>query len=92
MEKDANKKAKRFEDAMQKVRLEAARERDRLRGEGQRLERTILEKVRKDTADTLQAAQERLSHEARTAHQELAQKTPGLAREIAARLLGREVS
>src|SRR5690606_19373325 len=64
MEKDAAKKADAFEEEMRKVRLEAGAERDKLRQEGLRLERTILEKVRQDTQQSVTAAEKKLEEEA----------------------------
>ncbi|MBW2465395.1 MAG: ATP synthase F0 subunit B, partial [Deltaproteobacteria bacterium] len=49
MEQEALDKGVTFDEEMRKVRLEAGEERDKLRGEGQRLEREMLDKVRSET-------------------------------------------
>lgn len=91
MEKDASKKADAFEDEMRKVRIEAGAERDKLRQEGLRLERAILEKVRQETQATIAAADERITTEGAKLRREIQQSVPLLAREMAGKLLGREV-
>jgi len=76
---------------MRKIRLDAGQERDRLRQEGARLERTILDKVRKETQKTLQEAEEKLGTERRRIRGEIDTSVPALSRDIATRILGREV-
>ncbi len=92
MEKDAAKKADAFEEEMRKVRLEAGTERDKLRQEGLRLERTILEKVRQETQQSVVDAEKKLADEAARIRREIQTSVPILAREMATKLLGREVS
>lgn len=92
MEKDAAKKADAFEEEMRKVRIEAGAERDKLRQEGLRLERAILEKVRQETQATIAAADERIAVEGAKLRREIQQSVPALARQMASKLLGREVS
>lgn len=91
MEKDAAKKADRFDEEMRQVRLEAGEERDKLRQEGLRLERTVLEKVRQETQQTLAAAEKRIEEEGARIRREIQTTVPGLARDMASKLLGREV-
>lgn len=92
MEKDAAKKADAFEEEMRQVRIEAGAERDKLRQEGLRLERTVLEKVQKETQASIASAEKRLEQEAAQIRQEIHATIPGLARQMASKLLGREVS
>jgi F-type H+-transporting ATPase subunit b len=92
MEKEAGEKADTFEDEMRKVRLEAGQERDRLRHDGIRLERQVVEKVRTETQQTLKAAEEKMALEAARIRGDMRDTIPQLARDMASRLLGREVS
>ncbi len=92
MEKEAGDKAVTFDEEMRTVRIEAGQERDRLRTEGQRLERQVLDKVRTETQETLRSADKKMRAEADKARSEIKVTVPALARDIAARLLGREVS
>jgi len=92
MEKEAGQKAATFEEEMRKIRLQAGAERERLRQDGIRLERKLLEKVRTETQQTLREAEQKLQGEARNLRSEIRAKVPALGREIAARLLDREVS
>lgn len=91
MEKDAAKKADRFDEEMRQVRLEAGEERDKLRQEGLRLERTVLEKVRLETQQTLASAEKRIEEEGARIRREIQTSVPVLARDMASKLLGREV-
>ena len=80
-----------FEAELRKVRSASGEERDRLRAEGQDLERKLLESVRVETQGSLDSARERLAVEAQTARQRLETTRGELAREIASKVLGREV-
>jgi F-type H+-transporting ATPase subunit b len=91
MEREASEKGKQFDEALRKIRLEAGEERDRLRQEGQRLERAVLDKVRKETQATLTAAETKAADERTRMKRELDATVPALARQIASRLLGREI-
>ena len=91
MEKEAADKAGTFDEEMHKVRMDAGHERDRLRADGQRLERQLLEKVRLETQETLSAAEARMASEAAKVRNEIRATIPGLAQDIASRLLDREV-
>ena len=91
LEKEAEDKLTSFEKEMAKVRTEASSERDRLRAEAQRQERTILEKVRKETDETIAAAEAEMAKEAAKARKEIQSASKGLAKDIAQKLLAREV-
>lgn len=80
-----------FEAELRKVRTASSEERDRLRAEGLELERRLLEKVRAETAKLSADAKVRLDNEAALVRQTLAAQRPELAREIASKVLGREV-
>ncbi len=80
-----------FEAELRKVRGAAAEERDRLRAEGEHLERRLLETVRAETQATLEKAKTALAAEAQFTRQRLTAHGPEFAREIASKVLGREV-
>ncbi len=80
-----------FEAELRKVRSASGEERDRLRAQGQDLERKLLETVRVETQTTLETARKQLDVEAQTARQRLEGTRAELARDIASKVLGREV-
>jgi F-type H+-transporting ATPase subunit b len=91
LEKTAGSKAGEYDAAMQKIRVEAGAERDRLRKDGQHLEKAILEKVQKDTQAHLASQTAKIEAEGAALRAEIAATVPALARDMASRLLGREV-
>jgi F-type H+-transporting ATPase subunit b len=92
LEKQAEDKLASFEEEMAKVRAEAGADRDRLRAEGKRLERGLIEKVRKETDEMVAEAQKKMDAEAAKVRKDIATTSPALARQIAEKLLGREVT
>lgn len=89
LEKSAEAKLTAFEDEMAKVRVEAGAERDRLKSEGIRLERSLTEKVREETDKMVDEAGKKMAKEAVKIREEIATATPALAQQIADKLLGR---
>lgn len=92
MQKEAREKSQKFEDELRKVRIEAGAERDRLRQEGQRLERQILDRVREETQEALASAEEQMQREATRVRSTLEQSVPAMGQSVASRLLGRELN
>jgi F-type H+-transporting ATPase subunit b len=80
-----------FEAELRKVRSASSEERDRLRAEAMEIERNLLEKVRVETQRVITESKQRVDAEAQLARQTLAAQRPELAREIASKVLGREV-
>lgn len=80
-----------FEEKMRDIRLKAGVERDRLRGEGAKLEASILLSVQTETQKQLTDADAQLESEAKKLRAELQAQVPVLARTIAGKLLQREV-
>jgi F-type H+-transporting ATPase subunit b len=80
-----------FEAQLKRVQGTAGEERERLRAEGQELERKLLETVRVETTQLLNDAKAQLDTESVAARGELVRDRPELARIIASRVLGREV-
>lgn len=91
LESEASEKGETFEEEMRKVRLQAGEERERLRKEGQRLEKRILEDVRVETQNQQSEAEAKLRSQANTIRKELDASVPVLATQIASKLLQREV-
>ncbi|MCB9708909.1 MAG: ATP synthase F0 subunit B [Myxococcales bacterium] len=89
--KEAEEKADDYEEQLRKVKLQAAMERDRLRADGQRLERALLEKVREQTRKLVTDTEARLSVEREMARKELQSAMPRLAADIVAKIMPREV-
>jgi len=77
---------------MRAARLKAGEEREKLRAEGKRLEAQVLEKVRLETSKELAEAEAELEKEAAKIRAELKAQTPALAKQIASKLLEREVA
>jgi len=92
MTREAEEKGESFDDEMRKVRLEAGEDRDKLRADGLRLERELLDKVRTETHATMLAAEKKMNAEADAVRTEMKTQVPLLAKQIATQLLGREVS
>ena len=80
-----------FDVEMRRLRLQAGEERDRLRAEGKRLERTVLDRVREETDKQLADADQQLATEAARLSTEIDGTVPALAKQIASKMLNREV-
>jgi F-type H+-transporting ATPase subunit b len=89
-EKSANALTK-YETEMGKARAAANQERDKLRAEGVKTENEILDKVRKATAATLEQGKRQARDEAARVRTALQTETQEMAKQLAARVLGREV-
>jgi F-type H+-transporting ATPase subunit b len=91
LEVEVREKQAAFEAELRKVRGASNEERERLRAEGQEIERNLLDRVRSEAQEMVTQAKTRLDSEAALARQELGGQKSQLAREIASKLLGREV-
>ena len=80
-----------FDAELRKVRGAASEERERLRAEGLELERKLLEQVRSETTMVVNDARARLDLEARRARTELNANRSELARQIASKIIGRDL-
>jgi F-type H+-transporting ATPase subunit b len=92
MDKDADAIRDRFETELKKVRQQGNEERDKARAKTQKLARELTETARKENAAILVAAKTRLDAEAADARGKAKAEVPGLAKQIAERLLGRSMS
>jgi len=91
LQDEASAESEEFEDEMRRLRLQAGEERDRLRAEGKRLERTVLDRVREETDKQLAEADAKLKTEAAQLRVEIDQSIPLLAKQIASKMLNRQV-
>ena len=91
MEREAKEQSGGFEEAIQKVRTTAGEERDKLRADGLKIEKGMLEAVKEDTTKLLDEAKTKLDAERDSVRRDMNAQTPVLARQIASKLLGREV-
>lgn len=91
MEREAKEQTGSFDDAIRKVRTSAGEERDKLRADGLKLEKALLETVKEETTKVLDDAKVKLDGERDAVRRDMAAQTPVLARQIASKLLGREV-
>jgi len=92
LEKRAEEKLLAFEVEMAKVRREVGAERDRMKAEAMRTERQLIDKVEGETSRLVHDAEAQMNKEATVLREQIAASSPALARQIAAKLLGREVS
>ncbi len=91
LQREARDAGKTFDQEMAQVRQQASEERERLRQEGAKLERNVLESVRAETQRKLGEAEATLAQEAVRLRSELKTSVPALANQIASKLLEREV-
>ena len=80
-----------YETEMAKARTAANAEREKLRNEGLKTEGEILARVRASTAKVLEEGRKQMQGELAKAREGLKNESAPLARELAARVLGREV-
>lgn len=88
---DADAMVAEYEVELDKVKRQAGEERDKLRAEGQRREQQILAKVRADTNELVEEGRKKLEKDGATLRAELDGAAQEIAKEMATRVLGREV-
>jgi len=91
LQDEASAESEEFEVEMRRLRLQAGEERDRLRAEGKHLERAVIDRVREETDKLVAEAESKLSKEASRLRAELDGSVPVLAKQIASKMLNREV-
>jgi F-type H+-transporting ATPase subunit b len=92
MDAEAGELLLRYEAELAKVRREAGAERERLRAETAKLEAKIMGEARAETATIIESGKAAIAAEVADLRRELEAQKPALAAQIAARILGREVS
>lgn len=88
---DADAKMAKYEEEVLVVKRQAGEERDRIRQEGQKKEQAILTKMRDETNTMVDEGRARIAKERETLRAELGTVSNQLARDIATRVIGREV-
>jgi F-type H+-transporting ATPase subunit b len=91
MEREAKEQSGSFDEAIREVRTSAGMQRDRLRADGLAIEKQLLETVKEETTKVLDDAREKLDGEREKIRHDMVAQAPVLARQIASKLLGREV-
>ncbi len=92
MDERAGELVAKFESELEKVRQDAARDRERLRAETAKLEHQMMEAAKADAARILDEGRAQIAGEIEALRKELHASRPALARQIASTLIGREVS
>lgn len=92
MDEKAGSIIRRYESELEKVRKVANEERERLRTEAQKLEAQILGEARAESAKVTDEGKAKIQKEAESIRFELGQLSASLSKEIASKVLGREVS
>jgi F-type H+-transporting ATPase subunit b len=91
LENEAESNEGGFEAKLREVRTSAGAERDRLRADGLALEKQLIENVRRETQALLDSSRTKLDEQAKVARAYIGTNSPSLAKQIASKLLGREV-
>lgn len=91
IDEDAAKALAAYEAGLADAKQKAGEIRDRLRAEGLKKEVEVLEQARRLSGATLDEGKRKAHDEANGVRKELLPKTQELAREVATRVLGREV-
>ncbi len=92
MDEEAQAKMAEYDQAFNAARAKANLERAKLQAEAVTREREMVDATRKKTAQALDAARARIAQDAEAARAELQPRTREIAREIATKILGREVA
>lgn len=92
MDAEAGELLTRYEAALERVRQEAGRDREKRRGEAAALEAKIMAEARAEAARILEIGKARIAADVAELEKELRRARPELASQIASRILDREVS
>jgi F-type H+-transporting ATPase subunit b len=92
MDEKAGELLLRYEAELEAMRRKAAEERERLRSEGAKLEAQILAEGRAEVARLVEQGRAKLEADRRVLRAELSTRAADIARDIASRVLGREVA
>ncbi len=92
MQEDAGELLRRYKHELDKVQRVAAEERDKMRAETARLEAEQLAEARRVSAQILEDGRQKIEEEIHAVRFELGRSSERLARDIAGRVLGREIA
>ncbi len=91
LEQGSVEREKEFQTELRKAHLSAGEERDKLRADAKRIEEQLLSKVKAETDKQVEESRKDMEREAAKVRQEMQAQVPVLAKEIASKLLQREV-
>jgi len=91
VDKDVQEKMALYEARLREIKAKANAERDALRGEALREEAAVIEKARKEAADSLSSIKARVAKEAADAKEFLTVQARSLSLEICEKVLGRSL-
>jgi F-type H+-transporting ATPase subunit b len=92
LQEKAGELLRKYERELERVNQVAATERERLRAETSKLEGEILNEARQTTAKIIDEGRQKIATEVNAIRFQLGRESERVAREIAARVLGREVN
>lgn len=92
MDEKAGELLQRYDAELEAVRRAAAEERERLRAEGAKLEAQILAEGRAEVTKLVEQGRTKLDADRKVLRAELSTRAADIARDIASRVLGREVA
>ncbi len=92
MEAEIQKKLEEYEAKIQAAKGQAANEKERVRRQGEDVAKEIVERARTEMARDIPIIRKQIASEAERVRGELEQRAQEMAREIACRVLGREIS
>ncbi|MBI2893529.1 MAG: hypothetical protein HYY06_08245 [Deltaproteobacteria bacterium] len=90
MEQESRSKTAAYEEAMKRVRAEAAVEREVLKTEGAKAAASVVSTARDNATRHLEEGKRRIADEAQSLRAQLAPRTKELAADLARKLLGRD--
>lgn len=91
LEQSSVAREKEFQAELRKAHHGAAEERDKIRADAKRMQDQLLSKVKAETEKQVEASRKDMDREAAKVREEMKVQVPMLAKEIAAKLLQREV-
>jgi F-type H+-transporting ATPase subunit b len=92
MEATARDAVKKYDEAFNRAKLRGAEERQKLRGEAAAHERQVLGAAREEAQRSLGTARAKISDDSAKARQQLDTQASVIAKQVASRILGREVA
>jgi len=92
MEAEIQKKLEEYERRIQEAKSQAADEKERLRRQGESISKDIVEKARKELGRDIPIIRKQIASETDRVRRELEKRAQDMARDIACRVLGREIS
>ncbi len=92
MEAEIQKKLDEYEERIQEAKSQAAYEKERIRREGESVAKAIVERARTELARDIPIIRRQIANEADRTRRELERRAHEVGRDIACRILGREIS